>query len=216
MPRPIQARARARLAALTRATEAVLRRTAPEDLTVGEIAAEAGVSTAYLYTRFDNKQDLLDSLIEEFEAGQRAKAARLLRTEDWEAVALDERLSRLAGQFLTAAKDHRGLMRAIFSRRVIHGMTDQQGGPSFGASRQVMEWLLECRDEISHDDPGDAVQLSLLVLFSTLQVGLFMDLPDSAHEAIARELVGMLTGYLREGGDSPAELIGGLDREHDR
>ncbi len=214
MPRPTQARSKARLAALTQATETLLRRTTPEDLTVNELAREAGVSAAYLYTRFDSKQALLDSLIHEFETGQRDKAARLLRPQLWEGVGLEERISRLARQFLTAARSHRGLMRAIFSRRVVRGVADQgEAGPSFGASDQILEWLMACRKEIAHEDPREAIRLSLLVLFSTLQVALFLDLAESAHRAIAREVVGMLTTYLLDGSGAPLELIGDLDRE---
>lgn len=216
MSHPRQARSKARLAALTQATEAVLRRTTPEDLTVSELAREAGVSAAYLYTRFDSKQALLDSLIDEFETGQRDKAARLLRPELWEGVGLEERISRLANQFLTAARDHRGLMRAIFSRRVIRGMAGGgEAGPSFGASNQILEWLMACRREIAHEDPREAIRLSLLVLFSTLQVGLFLDLGETAHRTIAREAVGMLTAYLLDGSAAAPEFIGDLDRGHD-
>lgn len=220
MPRPRQARSKARLAALTQATETLLRRTTPEDLTVNELAREAGVSAAYLYTRFDSKQALLDSLIHEFETGQRDKAARLLQPQLWEGIGLEERISRLARQFLTAARSHRGLMRAIFSRRVVRGVAGQgeaeaEAGPSFGASDQILEWLMACRKEIAHEDPREAIRLSLLVLFSTLQVALFLDLAESAHRAIAREVVGMLTTYLLDGSGAPLELIGELDREQD-
>lgn len=215
MQRPRQARSKARLAALTQATESVLRHTAPEDVTVSQLAREAGVSAAYLYTRFDNKADLLDSLIEAFENGQREKATRLLKTELWLGVGLDERFVRLANQFVGAAAEHRGLMRAIFCRRVIRGLAqDTDGGAGFGASGQILDWLLECRDEIAHDNPGDAVRLALLVLFSTLQVGLFMDLDETARKAIAGDVVRMITRYLHEGGGALPPLAGGLERDN--
>jgi AcrR family transcriptional regulator len=214
MQRPRQARSKARLAALARATEQVLRRTVPEDVTVGELAREAGVSAAYLYTRFDNKAALLDGLIDEFENGQREKAARLLEPGLWRGVGLDERFGRLANQFANAAAEHRGLMRAIFSRRVIRGLADDSdGGASFGASHQILEWLLECRDEVAHDNPRDALRLALLVLFSTLQVGLFMDLDETTRHAIATEVAGMVVGYLRDGGGPLPMINGGLERD---
>jgi AcrR family transcriptional regulator len=216
MQQPRQARSRARLDALTRATEQVLRHNAPEDVTVGDLAKEAGVSTAYLYTRFDNKAALLDSLIDDFESGQREKAARLLKPEHWRAVGLAERFTRLANQFSEAAMEHRGLMRAIFSRRVIRGLAaDSDGGVEFGASDQILEWLMECRDEVAHDKPRDAMRLALLVLFSTLQVGLFMDLDEPTRRAIAAEVVGMAVGYLREGRGPLPTFEGGLEHDDD-
>ena len=54
--RPRQARSEAKLDALMNAVEILLREKPYNDVSVAELAVEAGVSPAYLYTRFENKQ----------------------------------------------------------------------------------------------------------------------------------------------------------------
>ncbi len=200
---PRQARAEASLDALTEAVEKLLRDKPFNDVSVAELAAEAGVSPAYLYTRFENKQALLDYVVSGFLAEQNERAGDLLAPERWRGVGLETRLARLANQFVAAARKHRGKMRAL-SEMAVSDETCEAGEAwlKAAAGGQLRDWLLECRDEIHHPDPQNAVVFVLQMFALGLQSSHLLSPAHPAREVSTSELVHMALTYLTS--DKPA------------
>jgi hypothetical protein len=64
--------------------------------------------------------------------------------------------------------------------------------------RSAQEWLLECREEITHDDPVVAVRVGFYSTLQSLQTALlFENLPeDLPISTLVSETARLLTGYL--------------------
>ncbi len=208
---PRQARSEAKLDALMNAVEILLREKPYNDVSVSELAAEAGVSPAYLYTRFENKQALMDYVVGRFLAEQKVRAAGLLEPDRWRGVGLKDRLARLANQFSAAAKTRPGILRAL---SVMSASLDTDNSWLDAApGGQLRDWLLECRDEIAHPDPEAAVTFVLQMFALGFQATPTLSQNHPARNLPGRELVHMAHLYLTSNTASENIDIGGFGLE---
>ena len=208
---PRQARSEAKLDALMNAVEILLREKPYNDVSVAELAAEAGVSPAYLYTRFENKQALMDYVVGRFLTEQKERAAGLLEPERWRGVGLKERLARLANQFSAAAKARPGILRAL--SEMPSSLDAGDAWINAAAGGQLRDWLLECRNEIAHPNPEDAVTFILQMFALGFQTAPTLSQNHPARNFSGRELVHMAHIYLTSRIASDDIDIGGLDHE---
>lgn len=189
---------------LVAALERLLKTQAFEQITVAQIAAEAGVSVGAVYTRFENKDAFIPVLLELYR-----KRIETHREEQIEAAehASDESLRGVLRRTLTTAArmiDQEGhLLRAV---HLYARVRPDLIGPDWDAfveeARESARTLVAAyADEITHPDPDLAAETLTYFLNSALiEAGLYPDLgppaPDLSLEALADELADYAWGYL--------------------
>lgn len=190
--KPIQARSAANTASLMEAVETVLREKPVNAVSVADLAGAAGVSTAYLYTRFSSKQALLDHVIEKFLEEQRQAGELIFASGKW-TEDLEGRLVWLAKQFGISLDHHRGKIRAL------NEMTfGQEPGAwlELTAAGYMKEWLLACSDEITHPQPELAVTVVIQMMTLGLQASAVLNVNHPGASVPAEEVVRMALSYL--------------------
>ena len=109
---PRQERSRAKLERILAATEELLASELFEDVSMGAIAARAGVSVGTIYTRFPSKEALLPALFERHDASVAGVVRELLEGLA-RAKGLRARLRRVVAFALEYHRSRRGLLRAL-------------------------------------------------------------------------------------------------------
>lgn len=187
----MQARAEVKLANLTAAVERVLRHSPVHQVSVAALAEEAGVSSAYLYTRFPSKQALIDHVLDDFLREQKTSLELLLRQGRW-SIGLHDRLRWLTAQMQSAREQHEGKIRALFDLR-----PDSNRWLSLTTAPVVVDWLMDCRAEIHHDEPRTAISTVLNLLTLTLQTAPLLPSGQPGADLGHEEMVAMTWSYLR-------------------
>jgi AcrR family transcriptional regulator len=203
---PTQERSRQTLAAIVRGTVGVLREKDFDDLTMADVAREAGVSVGTIYTRFSDKEALINFVISEILRDQVGPFRALFDSDRWTGVDLAMRMYHMVRALVFFADDQGGLQRAIGARQVRRkGMLiDMDRKHRLQVREGAVEWLLECRDEVRLSDPEEGVAVAIEAVFSRIQhwnlMPLDPDRPDAT--AFADELTRMALAYLA----TPIEL----------
>jgi AcrR family transcriptional regulator len=200
-----QARSRRTAERIVAAALARLERQTFEQMTVADIAREAGISVGGFYARFASKEALLEHLnVELFgailaEAGERLSDAHLARTgargvvEAYVAMAVEgfRRHRRVLQQVALRSRssgDEGFRARVQATNRALHD--------------RLRQLLRERAHEIHHPDPARAVDVALtavsgamreVVLFDEVREG-FAPLDDAS---LVAELVDLFCAYLR-------------------
>ena len=190
---------------LVKALENLLHKKSFEELTVSEIAAEAGVSPGSIYRRFKNKEAFIPVLFEIY----------LVRMEEWskrpEAQAELEDFSNLRNALKFAANavwaqltDQAHILKAVYIYvRLRPELMGQEWEKWEKQSLEAFTAIIDhFSDEIKHKDKKKAASMVTL-LFNTVFVeyGLFeqenpnWDL-DMDGEEFAQEVADMAYGYL--------------------
>jgi AcrR family transcriptional regulator len=173
---------------LIRAAAAVLARSNGADITVQEVADEAGQSLRTLYQYFESKNDLLLAVFEE--------AMRTYAQLIDEAIAdLDDPLERLAGAMLAAVRmpelSGSALDRGLIRLRVKLSETQPElVGRAQSAVTSLLLGLVEAAaaaDRITVVDPEGAT-FDLVGITSFCLRGLGAEVPDDWHETVSARL----------------------------
>jgi AcrR family transcriptional regulator len=162
---PRQKRSQATLDRILVAAEELLRTRLLEEITLGDILAKSSVSVGAFYTRFPNKDALIPCLYDRYDRRLAQAASRVLEIQRWAGRPLPWRLRLLFRYVVRAYRLNRGLMRALTLKvrmdpDVASPTHREHRADLYAAATAV---LLECRDEIVHPDPEQAVRFALLL-----------------------------------------------------
>lgn len=201
----LQPRSRATRDKLVAALERLLRARAFEQISVAEIAREAGVSVGAVYTRFENKDAFIPVLFElykarltEHEADQRAAAEA---DSDHSLRGVLRRTLKVGAGFM-AREAH--LMRAVHLYARIRPELIGEGWAEITEAARTSLGMLydQFAAEITHPDRERAVEaLTYFLNTALIEAGLYPDLGppaprDMTLEALAEELADFAWGYL--------------------
>ncbi len=197
---PKQARSRATLERIVRATRELIETKRFDDISISEIVKRARSSVGAFYTRFPDKAALLDYL-DELYAREMVEAAggaaRMSMTE----TTLTEDVRGLITFLVQIHRLQPGLLRTLIVEacRQSEGTFRERTRRMNRTIPPVMDRLLARGDEIGHPEPRRAVYLGLLMVFSAIrEVTLF---PEGLAEFVDYEddeLIDELTvAYLR-------------------
>lgn len=190
---------------LVAALERLLRNKPFEQISVAEIAQEAGVSVGAVYTRFENKDafipvlfDLYKARLEDHASDQKAEAEQDM---DESLRGVLRRTLRLGAQFM-AREAH--LMRAVhLYARIRPDLIGEGWEEITEAARGSIEALYDhFEPEITQRDRTRAVEtLTYFLNTALIEAGLYPDLGPPAPrglslEALAEELADFAWGYL--------------------
>lgn len=201
--RPQQARSKATLDRLLSATEELLKHKAFSEITVADIVESAAASTGAFYKRFTSKAELLPYLIEKRQARHLEEIKAFVADPAWQGIGLVDRVNTFTKILADSYTENRGPIRALVSRQY----SDRTELPpeEVRKARVIVDlvagWLLECRAEIQHPSPDDAIKVGMFMVVTTLQSGLLFK-PVSkrfSDKLLVTEVTNALLAYLGAG-----------------
>jgi AcrR family transcriptional regulator len=166
---PRQARTQETLDRLLDSAERLLEQKGFDDLSVAEIARDAGSSVGAFYRRLKDKDAVLHALHERYCDEAYATAEAALEPERWQDAGIEE-IAEAAVPFLVQIFSERiGLERAIYRRALVDPIFQER---SLRLWRHVMQgWsdlLLERRAEIRHPEPESAISFAIQVVLAVI------------------------------------------------
>lgn len=202
-----QARSRATLERLLKATAAVLEEGGLDAATLPRIAARARLSPATVYRRFPDKDALLQETFRRFFEEIYQRDLQLYRPELWAEVPLAEMARRVFRDLLEHNRSRAGLMLALmryFARHPNVEFKRQAQKQQLLSFHNVVRIFLTRRHEMSHPQPDVAVQFGLLAVSAVMRDLLLMQkaTPDMARvfpvsdERIVEEMLRLFLRYL--------------------
>jgi AcrR family transcriptional regulator len=204
-----QARSRATLERLLRATEETLDVYGLDGATVPKIAKRAKLSPAAIYRRFPDKDALLRYVCLRFFEDKIANFAQVEVAPPVAGITLEILARKTVAALFCAYTARRGLMRALLTFTYEHPdlrfrekMKEAQA-KTFGAMAKL---FLRFGDQIRHPQPELAVRLGLLTVAVTLREMLLVAYDDRwnrivkvSDEHLQEQLSQMLFHYLTAG-----------------
>ena len=173
-----------------------------EQVSVAEIAAEAGVSVGAVYQRFENKDALIPVLFELYRQRLDEEAER--RAGEPAPDGLRATLKAAMGQAWAMMERHGHLMRAAhLHARLRPDLVGPEWAPLIEDSRRSIQAVIEAhRADITHPDPGLAAEtLTYFLNTALIEAGLYPDVGPPVAETLrggvlADELADYAWGYL--------------------
>lgn len=215
---PRQSRSQRSLERLLDATRELLETRTFEEISIAEIVRRAGSSVGVFYSRFSDKQALLDCLDELYTLDVIAEFTALADSWREREVPLEEKLVEAAHFLVDFHRQRRGVVRALVLHARLH-----VGGPFSERTRRmqaapggIVSGLLAHVDEIDHPAPERAIRFSMVQALTTVREHVLFPegpaatvlLDDRALAAeVARVWIASLPSAPRSAGDAP-------EREH--
>lgn len=177
-----------------------------DQLSVGEIAARAGVSVGGFYARFASKDEVLLHLHYELYVAEMAElAAKVLAPERWTGRGIGPVAHAYFGMIIRGSRRHHALIRELVQR----GRAQDRGAVKVEAYDRFVEAvhdpfrerLRERMGEITHPDPELAIRVGFSACSSALRETLLFghmrpSMGEISDETLITELTRMFCAYL--------------------
>lgn len=198
---PQQARSQETLDRILDAAELLIADKGVDDASVAEIVRRAGSSVGAFYTRFRDKDGLVNALYERYYEQAVATADDALEPARWDGAGIADLLAAVLRFLVSIYREQNGLIRAFVARNHTHPeFQARHERLSHHISERLSALLLARRQEITHPDPAAAAGFGLALVFSTLDsVMLFGEMRSAlrfSDERIADELTRAYLSYL--------------------
>lgn len=192
---PLQARSQATLDRILDAAEALTDEKSFDESPISEIVRRAGSSVGAFYTRFGDKEALLNALYERFFDQAVATADEALDPERWKGAQIPEILCEVVRFLVEIRRERRGLLRTFAARMYVDADFQLRSERlSKEVSSRLAVLLLERQEEIAHPDPVLAVEFGFLTLMASLDnLLLHEEIPISGRQLSDDELSAELT-----------------------
>ena len=142
-----------------------------DDVSISEFISAAGTSAGAFYTRFKDKEALLEALHIRYQSMVRQASAERLAPKYWEGASLEEIIRGVVHSTLMLYRKRRGYFRAVVLREYARPTTT--GGRSPGSKSMPparLGALMESRcDEIDHPNPRLAGAMGFLLVLGALR-----------------------------------------------
>lgn len=204
-PQPQQARSRHSLAAIVRATKAVLAEKGHEGLTIPEVVARAECSVGCLYGRFENKEALLSYVSQQFFAEAEAGWQQFLDPTRWEGASALQIIQEMVRSAVACTRADEALLRAF---TLYWQTTELNAATREAATRHyqrlfmgLADLLLARRQEVIHPQPDLAIKLAVEWMDAVITERLLLKTSRLSQvavtdEELVRELTRALASYL--------------------
>jgi AcrR family transcriptional regulator len=197
-----QARSRQTRDKIVAALDRLLKERPFDQVSVAQIASEAGVSVGAVYQRFENKDALIPVLFELYQNRLDEEAARQALAK--KPKGLRETLKHAMRQAWAMMERHGHLMRAVhLYARQRPDLVGPEWEPLIEESRSSIAAVIGAyRREIRHPDPDLAAEtLTYFVNTVLIEAGLYSDVgpplnPALSGDVLADELADYAWGYL--------------------
>lgn len=196
---PRQGRSAATLERVFSSTERLLDEKPFDAITVAEIVREAGSSVGSFYTRFPNKDALLEALDERYKEEGLAMTRRLLADGTWREADLHAAVRFIVNAIIAYHRRKPGLIRTLILRARVSPTESTQG-----RSDALTESLYGAITEILNGKVSrpDRIPLGVLAVLTVIrEVVLFPNGPAAGAEAdigmLSDELTAMFLSYVQ-------------------
>lgn len=170
----------------------------PEEVTMAEVAAAAGVARATVFNYFGSKHALIEGITEDVLRGYQTLLEGVLAERDEPVPTLLRRLFDLMG---VGIEDDRHFHRAVFREIAKLSLGIDEGGPGQRARELNLERLLhlmtlgQARGELSSDHrPEDLASAFDALVFGTITHWLYDDASEPLQARMARAVEVFLSG----------------------
>ncbi len=197
-----QARSQETFERLLDSAESLLENKGFEEVTVAEIASGAGFSVGAVYSRFCDKDGVLQCLQDRFVTEACATADESLAPARWQGASIEAVLRDLISFLVQIHRERIGILRELVGR--LHsdaGATERKKDLIEHVSQLLAALLLERRHEIAHPDPAASAAFGLRLVLGTLEQAILFEGRSSSgfptsDDQLASELTRALLGYL--------------------
>ena len=171
-----QARSRATLDRLLDAAEALLAEKAWEDVGVADIALRADSSVGAFYSRFRDKDGLLNALHERFMSEAEATAEEMLDPQRWSKASVSEIVQDIIAFRVRIYSEHVGLIKAFALRTVTdRGFAARAQRYARQLNEGFVALMITRRRELLHPEPANAAEFVGRLITSLLTHRLLFD-----------------------------------------
>lgn len=194
----LQDRSRRTLERILDATERLLAVKPFREITVAEIAREAGASLSSLYARLADKQALLGAVYERHAHSQRERIDQLFAIQRWKGVCLATVLRSTFPLIVAGYRERQGLIRAFLEQATDDARFREHWSEvgRFIVAR-VSQLVMDRSIEVHHPDPERGLQLALAVAFATLAHQIQMHEIDKPQmDELTEVLIRMMLQYM--------------------
>lgn len=193
---PQQRRSRATLDRLLDVTEAMLESKSFEELSIVDLVSKAKSSIGAFYTRFSDKEALLDALYERHQQQAVGTFEELFEPKRWSGVALPKVVAEWIRFAVDFHRQRRGLLRTL----VLRGYAKPDPAYADASKRARLsvalagDFIVHRKAEIGHPDPRLAGSLGLVMVLGALRERiLFPTSTSSAMKTTETKLASELT-----------------------
>ena len=198
-----QARSQETLERLLDSAESLLVNKGFEDVTVAEIATRAGVSVGAVYSRFRDKDAVLQCLLDRFVAEARTTTDATLDIDRWQGASTEEIVSEFIVFLVEIHRTRIGILRELVARaHSAAPVVERKEELIRHIGDRLSALLLVREEEIAHPDPAFAVSFGLRLVLGCLEQailsgdsGAYFGLPAS-DDRLAAELTRTYLSYL--------------------
>ena len=164
--------------------------TGPDEVTVAEVASQAGVARATVFNHFGSKHALIEALTEEVLDGYHAILANALADKQTPTVVLVRTLFEVMGRGIEEDRRfYRGVFREI--SKLLLGL--DEGGPGQRARQNNLRGVLQlltrgqARGELSSEHSGEDLAFAFdSLVFGTITHWLYDDASEPLHDRMSR------------------------------
>ena len=154
-----------------------------EAISIADVAKKAKRAVGSFYTKFRDKEEILDALMRSYEEERAEMRDSRLSPDKWRGTTLRQRLDGVARLTVEEFRKRKGLFIAIETRYRLHaGRQVHDSHRSMNPLYDVVaSLLLESKKEIAHKDAERAVRFSFLLLTSLCSKAILY--PNDSHPA---------------------------------
>ncbi|MEN3975368.1 TetR/AcrR family transcriptional regulator [Emcibacter sp. SYSU 3D8] len=166
---PQQARSRKTLEDILGAAEKLFTAKGYENTAISDIGTLAGVSTGSIYSRFADKDSILQVIHDSFSKALTDTSADAFSLEEWRNHSAAEIIMAMVDRFFFAYRNYPGILCLIERQRLVNPAVDERARKWNNLSIARFQSLLTGHaDEIPHPDTDHAVTVVHYLLHQTL------------------------------------------------
>ncbi len=185
---PRQARSQATLERILDAAEALTLEKSFDETPISEIVRRAESSVGAFYTRFEDKDALLNALYDRYYEQAIATANTALDPERWRGAQIPELLSEVVRFLVEIYRERSGLLRTFGARGSVDSEFKLRSERlSDEVSSRLAVLLLERRDEIRHPQPELGIRFGFVIVLSALDNAVLCDEVRSSDLSLSSE-----------------------------
>lgn len=201
--RPRQARSRRSLAAILDAAERLFTTRGYENTSVGDIGALSGVSTGSIYSRFPDKDAILQVIHDSFSKALTDTSARAFTPDIWRDASASRIVMAVVDRFFFAYRTYPGILCLIERQRLVNPAVDERARKWNSLSiAKFQDLLARHAAEIPHPDIAAAVTVIHYLLHQTLAMTALFEQENAAppfrlaDDGFEREMMRVALRYL--------------------